>query len=111
MRRKKRDRLSFAAEQLALQLLFVASGGNVGRAQAPTKEGVVEEINISFQDRRALLDSVTKLIEKRHKMNPEEEPEDGINAYKEMLNGTGRESGDRGVGTAETPASFSDGDS
>src|ERR1700679_2015726 len=110
MKRKKKDRLSFGAEQLALQLLFAATGGNFGKAQCPTKDGVVGEINISFQDRRALLDSVTKLIERRHKMSPEEEPAGGIQSYKEMLNGTGRESGDRGTGTAETPASFSDAD-
>lgn len=109
MKRRKRDRLSFAAEELALALLFDASGGSIGRAKPP-KDGIAKEINVSFQDRRALLDSVVKLIEKRHKMSPEEEEPDGIQTYKEMLNGTGGESRDRGTGTAETPASLSDAD-
>lgn len=96
MARKKRDRLNFAAEELALALLFDATGGTVGKQRIP-KDGVVREVKVSFQDRRALLDSIVKLIEKRHKMNPEEEEVDGIEAYKDMLNGTSGESGDRGV--------------
>lgn len=101
-KRKHRDRLTFAAEKLALQLLFVASGGNVGAAQAPAKDGTMHEINVSFGDRRALLDSVTKLIEKNHKMKPEDDEPDGIQTAREMLNGAGRESGDRGIGAPET---------
>jgi hypothetical protein len=110
MRRKKRDRLSFAAEQLALALLFDASGGTIGKAPV-SKEGQPKvEINVSFTNRRALLDSVVKLIAKRHDMSPDEEPEDGIQSMKEMLNGTGGESRDRGTGTAEATASLSDAD-
>lgn len=102
MTRRRSDRLSSAAEQLALALLFEATNGKLGRDR-PLPEGTEKkEINVSFQDRRALLDSIVKLIEKRHKMKPEDDEPDGIAQYRSALNGSlGGESGDGGD-TSET---------
>ena len=109
-KRRHRNLLALGAEQMALALMFEASGGTIGKIRTPKEGQAKMEINVSFQDRRALLDSVVKLIEKQHKMSPEDQEPDGIQTYKEMLNGTGGESRDRGTGTAETSASLSDAD-
>lgn len=111
MKRKRRDYLALGAEQMALALLFEASGGTIGKIRAPKEGEEKKEINVSFQDRRALLDSVVKLMAKRHDMAPDEPDEpDGIQNYKDILNGIGGESRDRGAGLTEASASLSDAD-
>lgn len=108
MARKRRDYLSRGAEELALALMWEASGGTIGKIRKLPEGIETKAQNVSFSDRRSLLDSVVKLIAKRHDMAPDDEPEDGINAYKDMLNGSASgESGNRGA-SSETSLSDSD---
>ena len=108
-RRRPRDRLAVGAEQMALDLMFEATNGRIGK-QRPFPEGVEpKEVNVSFTDRRALLDSVVKLMAKRHDMAPDDEEPDGIESFRSALNGPSGESGDRGV-KPEAEAGSSDPD-
>lgn len=84
-RRKRKDLAAFA-EEFAIALLFEASNGSIGRIKA-LPEGVEKpELTMSFHDRRALLDSMTKLVAMKRRTEPEDE-EDGIASYREQLNG------------------------
>ena len=84
-KRKSRKRgLASFAEEFAIDLLFEASNGRLGRKKA-VKEGVESvDSQISFRDRRSLLDSITKLLGAQDA--PEEDDEDGIAFYRERLN-------------------------
>ena len=82
-KRRKRGLASFA-EEYAISLLFEATNGNIGRKRA-VKEGTeVVDSQVSFRDRRSLLDSITKLLGAQDA--PEEDDEDGIAFYRERLN-------------------------
>lgn len=97
-KRKHRDRLLLASEALAMSLLFDATEGRMGKAPNPLKEGIIAPPPIEFKDKRALLDSITKLMQLKHTVDPEEEPEDGLSSYRERLNGSfDTETGSRGA--------------
>ena len=66
-----------------MSLIYEASGGKVGKGTLPAKDS--EETQISFRDRRALLDSVTKLLGAQQE--PDEEELSGIDSFKEHLRG------------------------
>jgi hypothetical protein len=90
------------AERYSQFLLFEATGGAMGREPVRGKSAKEGEFPIDFQTKRALLDSLIKLASVKAKVSPEDEDEDGIAAYKEMLNvGSGT---DRDTGIAEPPA-------
>ncbi len=98
MAKKKRKckGLDVIAEEFAMTLIYEATSGKVGRARLPIKEG--EEVNpISFRDRRALLDSVTKLLGAQKE--PDDEEETGINSFKERLRGGESGTADDGTDT------------
>lgn len=103
MARKKRKikrGLSRAADAFALYLLFEASGGKVGKS--PITEGEKEPVEnpISFRDRRALLDSVTKLLA-GEPPNTDGEEEDGIESFRERLNDGDSRAPERGDGSSD----------
>ena len=79
-KRKKRD-LQRYAEAFALDLISQATGGRLGRKSASSEDD--KENPVSFKDRRALLDSVTKLLAAQKA--PEEEDESGVNNFRERL--------------------------
>ena len=92
-KRRVRRGLDRAAQEFALDLLFQASNGRVGRAKASTSEG---DNSISFRDKRALLDSITKLLAAQ-KDPGGDEYEDGLIDFKERLGGG--DSGEASSGT------------
>jgi hypothetical protein len=103
-KRRKRKNLQAYAEEFAISLLYEASGGKIGKVKSAEKS----EYNMSFHDRRALLDSMTKLMALKHKIEPEEE-EDGIASYREQLNGQhGTEIADGGDSSDTSEAGSSD---
>ena len=84
-KKRKRKGLDVMAEEFAATLLYEASCGKVGRSRALAEGEIVAENPISFKDRRALLDSVTKLLAAQ---TPQEEEEtSGINSFREHLRG------------------------
>jgi hypothetical protein len=91
MTKKKRRRkvLCDYAEDFALSLLFEASGGKVGRIRAVSEKDKDTENPVSFKDRRALLDSVTKLLAAQKPS--EDDEEDGLSSYREHLRGNSGE--------------------
>lgn len=108
IKRRKRVSLQTYAEKFAMHLLFEASSGSVGRAPY-IKEGQEKpELPMSFHDRRSLLDSVTKLIAMKHKIDPEEE-EDGISGFRERLHDRS-DDGSEALGGADSDATEAEGD-
>lgn len=87
MPKKRRSRKGLAryAEAFAASLLWEASGGSIGKGKPSVEkqEGMPE---VSFRDRRALLDSITKLLSSQGPPT-EEDDEDGIDSFRERLNG------------------------
>ena len=81
-KRRRRKGLDVMAEEFAAYLLYEASSGRVGKGKAIEPE---TENPISFKDRRALLDSVTKLLGAQR--DPEDGEEDGISSFREHLRG------------------------
>ena len=97
-KRRKRRGLQAYAEEFALSLIYEASSGKVGKVKDSSKP---EDDNpVSFRDRRALLDSVTKLLGAQPDENTEED-EDGLSILQGRLN-------DGNSGTAERGASDPD---
>jgi hypothetical protein len=96
MKKKRRSRgLAGLANAFAASLLFEASGGKVGRGRTPS-EGDPEN-PVSFKDRRALLDSVTKLLAAQPEAKDDEE--DGIASFREALGGGDSREVERGADT------------
>lgn len=79
-KRKKRT-LESIAEAFAVSLIYQASGGSIGRKGTAGEED--KENPISFKDRRALLDSVTKLLGAQTPQ--EDDSESGLNSFRERL--------------------------
>lgn len=98
---RRRAGLDRIAEQFAISLIHEASGGTIGKGSTPSKEGEEDKENpISFRDRRALLDSITKLLSgQKDPLDGEEE--DGIADFRERLNERSGED-ERGADTGET---------
>lgn len=86
-RRTKRG-LTRVADQFAMSLIFEATGGKIGRVPQ-AEESVSAVVNpVSFRDRRALLDSVTKLLAGQPSEVGTEE-EDGIDDFRKRLEDDG----------------------
>ena len=102
MKKKRRKRgLQSFAEEFAISLLFEASGGKIGRVRAVKEGAEVVDSQVSFRDRRALLDSMTKLLSAQDA--PEEDDEDGIADFRERLNEpSGEDRGGADTATDET---------
>lgn len=83
-KRRKRKGLDVMAEEFAASLIYEASGGSIGRGK-PQNAGDEKENSVSFRDRRALLDSITKLLS--NQKDPSDDDEDGISTYREHLRG------------------------
>lgn len=73
-------------ERYAQMLLHEATGGAIGREPVRAKSAKEGEFLVDFGTKRALLDSMIKLLTVKSKVDPEEEEDDGIQSYKEMLN-------------------------
>lgn len=92
MSRKPLNLLNLS-EKFAISLLSEATSGTLG----PKKSKVVAETKIDFKDRRALLDTITKLLMAKNKLDPEDQS--GLDNFRGILNDgdeSGGESGDRG---------------
>lgn len=75
------------AERYSQYLLYEATGGAMGREPPKSKNGNPDpEFKVDFNTKRALLDSLIKLATIKNKVDPADE-EDGIETYREMLNG------------------------
>lgn len=93
-RKKKRQKSGLAkvADEFAMALIYEASGGTIGRVRAAVKVDMDTpaeekgENSVSFRDRRALLDSVTKLLGAQPD-DKEDEDIDGIASFREALGG------------------------
>lgn len=93
-RRSSKDLLA-AAEKFTLMLLSEATKGQIGVAQKNDGSDVPD---MPFGDRRALLDSIVKLLTVKHKVDPKEEESPFAN-LRERLNGTaGKTAGGTGNG-------------
>jgi len=105
----RRKNLIKEAERYSQFLLFEATGGAMGRAPLRSKSKDAEKddgFKIDFQTKRALLDSMIKLASVRSKVDPEDDDEDGIESYRELLRDDG--SGENLNGrTSEPPATGS----
>ena len=109
-KKRKKSGLRHAAEVFALSLLFEASGGSIGRVPKVQEGNTVKAPDMAFSDKRALLDSMTKLITLSHKVDPvEEEETDGLSAARERLHGKYSTSLRSGGNNSETSSS-SDGE-
>ena len=100
-KRKEKRGLARAADKFAMLLIWEASGGKIGIA--PTTQAAEEPVEnpVSFRDRRALLDSITKLLGDQPEENTEEE--DGLDEMRKRL------SDDRNGGTLAGGTGDSDG--
>ena len=96
-KKRKKQTLQDSAETFALSLLYEASGGKLGKGTLSEKG---EENQLSFRDRRALLDSVTKLLGAQR--DPEEDENTGVNALREKLRDGNSGADDGGTDTDES---------
>ena len=84
------------AERYAKRLLSEATGGKIGGEVDPSET----PSGIDFKDRRALLDTIVKLL--KEKNSAAEEDESSMGAFKEMMNGINSGEDDGG---GDTPPS------
>lgn len=96
-KRKSKRGLSRAADAFAMALIWEASGGTVGREPVKKEGQEPVENPVSFRDRRALLDSVTKLLAGEPPPTDDDE-EDGIASFRERLNDGDSGAPERGDG-------------
>ncbi len=96
---KKRNLLS-QSERYAEYLLFEATGGTMGREPKKTEEVNSNVSTLDFNDKRAFLDTLIKLVSIKNKVDPEDESS-GIEDFKEMLNGSGKTK--RGASATSSP--------
>lgn len=88
-KKRKSKGLNGYAEEFAIALIYEATSGKIGKVRNSAIES--EPNPISFRDRGKLLDSVTKLLGAQD--TPEEEDdEDGVESFRERLNGGGTSS-------------------
>ncbi|MGB6501650.1 MAG: hypothetical protein WBG19_09710 [Thermoplasmata archaeon] len=76
------------AERYSQYLLWEATGGAMGKEPVRAKAAKEGEFALDFQTKRALLDSMIKLIGIKSKVEPEDQEEDGIETYRELLRDT-----------------------
>lgn len=88
-RKRRKKGLQAYAEEFAIALLYEASSGKIGKIKAPRnseeESSVPVDSQVSFRDRRALLDSMTKLLGAQDA--PDDDEVDGLEEMKERLNG------------------------
>lgn len=84
-RRSGKNLMSYT-EKYAISLLSEATGGRIG----PSEPQNVGTDGMQFSDKRALLDSLTRLLAIKHRIDPEQE-ETTFMSMREELNGAGRE--------------------
>lgn len=82
-KKRKTRNLTHIAEKFAISLINEANGVRLNKARPPGEEE--SENPISFRDRRALLDSITKLLISQ-KESEDDGAEDGITSFMENLN-------------------------
>ena len=81
---KAKSDFAVIAETFAISLIYEASGGIIGHLPAGAEAR--PENPVTFRDRRALLDSITKLLAAEEA--PEEEAqESGLSVLRERLSG------------------------
>lgn len=98
-RRSSKNLMSYT-EKYAISLLSEATGGRIGPVQ-PQKvdsEPQVTSDGMQFSDKRALLDSLTRLLAIKHRIDPEQE-ESTFMDMREELNGASRETKGRANGS------------
>lgn len=83
----KRPRFLKLAEKYAEYLLFEATDGSIGREKK--KLNSANERPLDFNEKRALLDSLIRLVGVKNKVDPEEDESD-FDSFKEIMNGDGR---------------------
>lgn len=93
-------------EKYAQMLLHEATGGAIGREPIRAKSTKDGEFSVDFGTKRALLDSMIKLLTVKSKVDPEDEDADGVETYKEMLRNDGSGE-DRRTGDSEPPTASS----
>lgn len=105
---KRRD-LTLAAEKFAFLLLSEATDGKIGG----TKDPSASKNSIDFKDRRALLDTITKLLKEKNAREPEDDTS-SLGKFKEMMDDAehGGETGSGGDSSPppSSPASSDDAD-
>ena len=84
-KKRRRKSLQDHAEAFALDLLFQASNGRVGKGGTPSVDSEEKENAVSFKDRRALLDSITKLLS--NQKDKDDDEVGGLDLFKEHLRG------------------------
>jgi hypothetical protein len=82
-KRPSKKTLMTHTEKFAVQLLYEATGGTIGKSGPQNIDGM------QFSDKRALLDSLTRLLAIKHRIDPEEEKSDFM-SMREELNGASR---------------------
>lgn len=102
-RRRGKRGLQRAADVFALALMYEASGGTVGRAPALKEGEEAKENPVPFKERRALLDSVTKLLAGQPPSDDDSD-EDGISDFRSRLNDDGDSGESSGGADPDDPA-------
>lgn len=105
-RRSRKNLLSYT-EKYAEVLLYEATGGKIG---SPNTQHVGTEPQIDgmqFSDKRALLDSLTRLLAIKHRIDPEQE-ESEFMSMREQLNDAGRKTSGGALDAADDDPESSD---
>lgn len=99
--RQSKKNLMGYVERYAAYLLYEASGGAVGIQRPNKNDGSIVEM--SFSDKRALLDSTTRLLHVKHRIDPKEEKSFFDMMKEDMNDEPSSEIGDRGD-SSDSPA-------
>ena len=104
MTKKKRRSSGLAgiAERYAISLIFESTSGRIGRGSLPSGEDT--ENSVPFKERRALLDSRTKLLDIQK--DGEDDESSGLSSFMERLKDDG-DSGEAESG-ADNPTNTED---
>ena len=97
-KKRRNNGLAGIAERYAISLIYESTSGKIGRGTLPSKENM--DNAVPFKERRALLDSITKLLAAQKEGNEEDES-NGLSSFMERL----KDGGDGGEveGGADSP--------
>lgn len=95
MSKKRQSGMLHNAQKYTEYLLYEATGGSIGKQLKSKESGEVIENNLTFPEKRALLESMLKLAALENKLAPEEE-DSALDHIRRELNGSGEIKSGRG---------------
>lgn len=107
MAKKRKPQTLSDAKKYYKQLLYEASGGNLGSRP----EAEIKNTSMTFAEKRGLLDSIIKIAQMEAKSAGDEEEPSGLELIKRNLDADRTDRGSRDHGRAESGADESSGSS